>query len=455
MGDMIAAIATGNVRSAIGVIRISGEGAVELADAVFRPINGRRMADMPPGRLTYGNLVSCSGEVIDSCMCVVFRAPHSYTGEDSAEFQCHGSPVALSEALQVLFAGGARQALPGEFTKRAFLNGKMDLIGAEAVIDLIDAQTSAQARNASAQMGGAVSRRIGQVYSRLLDMASHFDAVVDWPDEDIEEFELENYERQLTEDRDTLRTLLRTFERGRVMKDGVTCAIAGRPNVGKSSLMNAILGFDRAIVTSEPGTTRDTLEERAVISGVLVRLTDTAGIRDADSEAERQGVERARAAAGSAMLVIGVFDGSAELEDGDRETLALIRGSERAVAVINKSDLPQKLPEKELQGFSGPVIRLSARSGEGVDKLCDTIGEMFRGEPVPAGEVLTNARQAGEISRALEAIESALEALEAGAAADAVLTMTEEAMAALGALTGKNARQDVVDRIFERFCVGK
>ena len=206
MGDVIAAIATGNVRSAIGIIRISGDGSLELADTVFRPANGSRMGSTAPGRLTYGALLGPDGEKLDMCMCVVYRAPHSYTGEDSAEFQCHGSPVVLAEAISALLARGARQALPGEFTKRAFLNGKMDLTGAEAVIDLIDAQTAEAARNASAQLDGAVYRKTQAVYSRLLDMASHFDAVVDWPDEDIEEFELEDYKRQLKEDRDVLRS---------------------------------------------------------------------------------------------------------------------------------------------------------------------------------------------------------------------------------------------------------
>ena len=455
MGDIIAAIATGQIRSAIGIIRISGQGSLEVADRVFRPGGGKRMSQAEPGKLTYGQLIGAGGEVIDRCMCVIFRAPHSYTGEDSAEFQCHGSPVVLSAALEAIFAQGGRQAGPGEFTKRAFLNGKMDLTGAEAVIDLIDAQTAEAAKNAAAQLGGAVIQKTQAVYSRLLDMASHFDAVVDWPDEDIEDFQAENYAQELRRSADTLRGLLDTFSRGRVLKEGVSCAIAGRPNVGKSSLMNAILGFDRAIVTSEPGTTRDTLEERAVLGGVLVRLTDTAGIRDADSEAERQGVERAKAAAENAMLTIGVFDGSQELTQDDMSTLELIRGAQRAIAVINKTDLPAKIDAGSLTGFEGPVIYVSAKNSQGIDRLGDAVGDMFRGEPVPPGEILTNARQAGEIRRALEAIEQAGDAINCGVTADVVLTLAEEAMDALGALSGRTVRQDVTDRIFERFCVGK
>lgn len=455
MGDIIAAVATGDIRSAIGVIRISGQGSVELADRIFRPAGGRKMRRMEPGKLTYGQLIGAGGETIDRCMCVIFRGPRSYTGEDSAELHCHGSPMVLSAALEAVFANGGRQAGPGEFTKRAFLNGKMDLTGAEAVMDLIDAQTVEAAKNAAAQLGGAVIQKTQTVYSRLLDMASHFDAVVDWPDEDIEDFQAENYVEELRDSADTLQSLLDTFSRGRVLKEGVSCVIAGRPNVGKSSLMNAILGFERAIVTSEPGTTRDTLEERAVLGGVLVRLTDTAGIREADSEAERQGVERAKTAAENAMLTIGVFDGSQELTEDDASTLKLICGAQRAIAVINKKDLPEKIGADDLTGFEGPVIYVSAKNSEGIDRLGDAVGEMFRGRPVPPGEILTNARQAGEIRRALEAIEQAGEAINGGVTADVVLTLVEEAMDALGALSGRTVRQDVTDRIFERFCVGK
>ena len=455
MGDVIAAIATGNVRSAIGIIRVSGEGCLELVSRLFSPAGGGGFQELPPGRLAYGRLTDGAGALIDMCMCVPFRSPHSYTGEDSAEIHCHGSPVVLSLALEGLFSLGARQALPGEFTKRAFLNGKLDLTGAEAVIDLIDAQTREAAVNASAQLGGAVTRRTERVYDSLLDMASHFDAVVDYPDEDIEDFRLEEYRDTLIGASRDLGQLLDTFQRGRIVKEGVLCAIAGRPNVGKSSLMNALLGYERAIVTSEPGTTRDTLEERAVLGGVLTRLVDTAGLREADSQAERLGVERAREASQGAQLVLAVLDGSSELLPEDGDTLEILKKAPRAIAVINKTDLPQKLDRAALSGFDGPVIEMSAKEGRGIDELERAVGDMFRGEPVPAGEMITNARQAGEIRRALEALDSAAGALDGGWTPDAVLTMVEEAMDALASLSGRKARQDVTDRIFERFCVGK
>ena len=317
MSDTIAAIATGEVVSAIGIVRVSGPGAVAAAEAVFRPADGRPMSEHRDRQLVYGRLVDAAGHVLDICLCTISRAPHSYTGEDTAELQCHGSPVVLRAALEALFAAGARQAGPGEFTKRAFLNGMLDLTEAEAVIDIIEAATAEAAVNAAGQLGGALSRRAEQVYSDVVDIISHFDAVLDYPDEDIEPFELANYASRLDAGAAELRELLASFERGRVMREGVRAAIVGRPNAGKSSLLNAILGYDRAIVTAQPGTTRDTIEEKALLGGVLLRLTDTAGLREAADEAEREGVRRAFAAAEGAELAIAVFDGSQPLSDAD------------------------------------------------------------------------------------------------------------------------------------------
>ena len=348
MSDTIAAIATGEVVSAIGIVRVSGPGAVAAAEAVFRPADGRPMSEHRDRQLVYGRLVDAAGRVLDICLCTISRAPHSYTGEDTAELQCHGSPVVLRAALEALFAAGARQAGPGEFTKRAFLNGMLDLTEAEAVIDIIEAATAEAAVNAAGQLGGALSRRAEQVYSDVVDIISHFDAVLDYPDEDIEPFELANYASRLDAGAAELRELLASFERGRVMREGVRAAIVGRPNAGKSSLLNAILGYDRAIVTAQPGTTRDTIEEKALLGGVLLRLTDTAGLREAADEAEREGVRRAFAAAEGAELAIAVFDGSQPLSDADGETLAAARAAKRAICVINKCDLPRTLDAAEL-----------------------------------------------------------------------------------------------------------
>lgn len=454
MSDTIAAIATGGTISAIGIVRVSGPGALAAADAVFRPADGRPMSARADRLLVYGRLLDARGRVLDLCLCTVSRAPHSYTGEDTAELQCHGSPVVLRAALEALFAAGARQAGPGEFTKRAFLNGRLDLTEAEAVIDIIEAGTAEAAVNAAGQLGGALSRRAEAVYSDVIDIISHFDAVLDYPDEDIEPFELRAYAERLDAGAAELRRLLASFERGRVLREGLPAAIIGRPNAGKSSLLNALLGYERAIVTAQPGTTRDTIEEKALLGGVLLRLTDTAGLRAASDEAEREGVRRAFAAAEGAELVLAVFDGSQPLSEADGETLAAARGAKRAICVLNKADLPQALDAGEFSGF-GAVVRLSARTGEGLGELAEVIAALFPAPEAPAGEILTNARQAEAVQRALAALDAACETLAAGFTPDAVLTEAEEALDALAELTGRSVRDDVTERIFSRFCVGK
>lgn len=455
MGDTIAAIATGMAVTAIGIVRVSGPGAVEAAERVFRPADGSSLGSHPPRKLVYGELRGPDGAVIDLCLATISRAPHSYTGEDTAELQCHGSPAVLRAALDALFAAGARQALPGEFTRRAFLNGRLDLVQAEAVIDIIEAETAEGARNAVGQLGGAMSRRVDGIYSALLDIEAHFGAVLDYPDEDIEPFELGRCREVLSGALEELNALLGTFERGRIMREGVPVALVGRPNAGKSSLLNALLGYERAIVTSSPGTTRDTIEEKVLLGGVLVRLTDTAGLRSAEGEAERLGVRRALAAAEGAELVLAVFDGSEPLTAADGETLAVAERARRVIAVINKADLPGRLDKSDLPDVFDAVLDLSARTLEGLDALAAVVAGLFPAPSAPAGEILTNARQASAVSRAAGAVRAALEALDSGLTPDAVLTEAEEALSALGELTGRTVRDDVVDRIFERFCVGK
>ena len=361
----------------------------------------------------------------------------------------------LRAGLQALFAAGARQALAGEFSKRAFLNDRMDLTQAEAVIDLIHSETAEAAKNAAGQLAGAVTRRAGEIYAALTDISSHYHAVIDYPDEDIPDFQLARYAQTLSAAAESLSCLLRTFSRGQLMREGVPAVILGRPNAGKSSLLNALLGYDRAIVTDIPGTTRDTLSERVSLGGVLLRLTDTAGLRETDDPVESVGVERAESAAAQAQLAIAVFDASAELTEDDRRVIETAFSAEKRIAVLNKSDLRTVLSEENFRDRFDHVVVLSAKEQTGLSELEDAVSALFPLPDVPAGEILTNARHADAVRRALESLQAAQEAMTFGVTPDAVLTECEAAMSALGGLTGASVREDITQRIFERFCVGK
>ena len=451
--DTIAAIATG-APGAIGIVRLSGPQAIAAAGRLFRPADGRPLDAHPPRSMVYGELTNEDGAVLDRIVATYSRAPASYTGEDTAELQCHGSALVLQLALEALFSCGVRQAAPGEFTRRAFLNGRMDLTQAEAVVDLIDAQTREGVLQSAGQLGGALSRRINDIYRDLLDLMAHFHAVLDWPDEDIDPFTRQQMTQTLDEAAVQLDRLLSTYRRGQGMVSGLPCAIVGRPNAGKSSLLNALLGYERAIVTDIPGTTRDTVEERVRLGGTLLRLVDTAGLRCGTDPVEQLGVARSRTAMEQAALILVVVDQSCP----DEEDLLLLREAASlapTILVWSKADLPKgPVPAADFQ--LPPAVTVSAKTGEGLDALEEQIAALtgFGGSD-PCGTLLTNARQAEAGRRAAQSIELARQGLSDGFTPDAVLLDVENALSALGELTGQTVRQDITDRIFERFCVGK
>lgn len=452
MADVIAAVSTGRQVCAIGIIRLSGDGAIEIAQKVFTA-SGLPLTQAVSRKLVMGALHDTQGRVIDQCMAVCTRQPHSYTGEDTVEFHCHGSPAVLAAGLDALYRAGARPAKRGEFTKRAFLNGKMDLTQAEAVIDLIESDTVDAAANAAGQVGGTLKRRLAPIYDELTNLCSHFHAVLDYPDEDIADFGLQNYASTLRSAAKELYALLKSYGQGQILRQGVAAAIVGRPNVGKSSLLNALAGFDRAIVTDIPGTTRDTVEESVMVGSTRLRLIDTAGIRETSDTVEALGVQRSKKALEEADLAIFICDGSQPLTQEDQQIIELCMDIPNSIALINKSDLGSVVQPGDLPFVT--VLPVSIRENVGLERLPDILEDLFAGELPCDGSILTNSRQYDACRRAYESMLESLKGLQLGLTPDAVLTDVEAAMEAMGEVTGATVREDITARIFERFCVGK
>lgn len=453
----IAAIATAPGEGGIGIVRISGSQAADVADALFHTKKIKSFHEAEPYRLYFGHVVR-KDQRVDEGLAVYMKAPHSYTGEDVVEIQIHGSTEALRETLELALENGALPASRGEFTKRAFLNGRLDLTQAEAVMDIIEARGSAALSQAESHLSGALSRFVKMSRDELTDLITKLEVTIDYPEEDLEDLTNEQIGEGLDGIEKSLSSLLKRSEEGRIIKDGLRTAIVGRPNAGKSSLLNALLQEDRAIVTDIPGTTRDTIEESIKIGGVPLVLMDTAGLRETDNKVEKIGIERAKKSMEQADLVLAVIDGSHPLEKEDKELLSSLKGR-KSMVILNKYDLPQEVDEEEIKALAGdaPVVSLSARYGSGMEELEEALRRLTETQDRDAGRrlFLTNLRHVDLVKKALEAVRRAQQSLQDGMPADCITVDLVEAWNRMGEITGETVDNELINKIFERFCVGK
>lgn len=450
----IAAISTAQGEGGIGVIRVSGENAAEICDRVFRSVSGKKLSEMRGYSAAFGHIYR-EGERLDEAVATVFRAPKSYTGEDVVELSCHGGIFITKEVLRAVLENGAIPAEAGEFTKRAFLNGKLDLTEAEAVIDIISAKSRTAARAALSAKDGALWKKIEGIKGELVHTAAQLSAWADYPDEDIPELSDDALSEILEKNISDLDRLLSTYDSGQAVKEGIDTVIVGKPNTGKSTLMNLLSGRDRSIVTDIPGTTRDIIEDTVVLGDVVLRLSDTAGIRETDDKIEKIGVDIAKKRLESCGLVLAVFDNSRELDENDRELISAL-GDAPTVAIINKDDLESKLDIDEIEGKIENVIKISAKDGSGCDEL-ERLIRIITGTAAfnPSEAILANERQRGAVSHARRSLVEAKDALSEGMTLDAVEVAIEEAIEKLLELTGESVSEVVVDAVFHNFCVGK
>ncbi len=455
MASVIAAISTPMAPAGLGVIRLSGAGAIEIASLVFKPFDEtRQLSSLSGYRAAYGRVADADGD-IDECIATVFRAPHSYTGEDVVEFSCHGGLYLLQRTLRALFTAGAKPAEAGEFTRRAFLNGKLDLTGAESVMTLIEANGRLAAKTALTVREGVLYRRLTAVKDALIALQAQFSAFVDYPDDDIPELGYEALETELVNANEQLQNLLSTYDAGRVLREGIDTAIVGSPNVGKSTVMNLLSGCERSIVTPIAGTTRDVVEEVVRVGEVCLRLSDTAGIHETDDTVEAIGVERSRRRLESAALILAVFDASRPLSEDDLSLIEQLP-TQGTIALINKQDLDKQIDERKIKEKFTYTVELQATSGAGLEELTAAIHAVTGIDRLNDAEpVLATERQRYCVCRAAESVTEALSALQSGMTLDAVSVSVDGAIGAVLELTGERATEAVVDGIFARFCVGK
>lgn len=454
MDTTIAAICTAQGEGGIGIIRISGDDSLRIADKVFKNINNKKVADMKGYTAAFGKVCN-NGEEIDEAVVLVYRAPHSYTGENVVEISCHGGIFITKQVLRAVLDNGAVPAQAGEFTKRAFLNGKIDLTEAESVIDIISAKSRSAARAALCVKDGALRRKIDKIKEDLLSQAAHLSAWADYPEEDIAEVSDDELFKTFNNAIKILQGLLDTYDSGQAVKQGIDTVIAGRPNVGKSTLMNLLTGCEKSIVTDIPGTTRDVVEDTVVLGDVILRLSDTAGLRDTEDRVEQIGVDRAKKRLEQCGLLLAVFDNNQILNDDDYE---LIKNTKNAttIAIINKIDLEQKLDTDFINDNFENVVYISAKSGECREELTKAVEKIAGTANLnPSEGILSNERQRLAVANALSSVEEAKSALDAGLTYDAVTVSLEDAISNLLELTGESTSDEVIDRVFHNFCVGK
>ena len=455
--DTIAAISSAAGNSGIGIIRVSGDEAIEVVDKIFRPANkNKKLANVESHTVHYGHIMD-GDKTLDQVLVIVMKNPHSYTGEDTVEIDCHGGMLILKKVLDLVLKNGARTAEPGEFTKRAFLNGRIDLSQAEAVMDLINSKNDFALNSSIEQLKGGVSDAIKDIRKDIIYHIAFIESVLDDP----EHISLDGYDEEITEmlneNINKISKLVNSFDNGRIMKEGIKTVILGKPNAGKSSLLNLMLGEDRAIVTDIEGTTRDTLEENINFNGLSLKIIDTAGIRDTEDLVERIGVNKAKEIAKEGDLIIYVVDGSRELDDNDREIIKFIN-DKQAIILVNKSDMDTVINIDDLKkDYNRDVILFSAKNGEGMDQLEEEIRNMFYSGKVTYNDqvYITNARHKEALENALESLKQVKNSVDAGMPEDFYSIDLMDAYTDLGLIIGESVEDDLVNEIFSKFCMGK
>lgn len=448
----IAAISTPAGEGAIGIIRISGDDAVAVADRVFFPYSNKPLSTLGGYRAAYGEIKD-GDKLLDNAVALVFRAPKSYTGEDIVEISVHGGALMLRSVLRLILQNGASPADRGEFTKRAFLNGKLDLTEAESIMGLISADNEATLKISREALGGRISKKISQIEADLISAAASIAAYSDYPDEDIEDLSPENFGKMLENAEKELKEMLISYDAGKILRDGISTVIVGKPNVGKSTLMNLLSGEERSIVTDVAGTTRDIVEETVSLGDITLRLADTAGIHATDDKVESIGVRLAENRIDTAQLILAVFDSTKPIDDDDRRILESIK-NKNAIVIINKTDLKGEITSADFIGFK--TVEISAKSGNGYKELCSAVAEISGTANLnPDSAVLLNERQRLCAFKAAEGVKEALDALYHGQTMDAVGVCVDDALTSLLELTGKRTTNEVADEIFRKFCVGK